>query len=91
MALDPERARDGTRRLDLAGMALAVINGQREQRKLLRFRDRGGRIRIEAATEEYYRSRHCGLRIADCGLRDDEMRSFGGGIIADVESRIEGV
>jgi hypothetical protein len=56
VALDAKRARDGARRLDLARVALAVVDGQREQREALRLRDRGGGVRVQTAAQQDYRS-----------------------------------
>ena len=52
MPLDAERARDRARRLDLARVALAVMDREREQREPLPLGDRGGGVRIETAAQE---------------------------------------
>ena len=56
MPLDAERARDRARRLDLARVALTVVDGQRVQREALRLGDRGGGVGIEAAAQQDDRS-----------------------------------
>ena len=55
---DGEGLRHGSRRIDLARVPLAVADGQREQPVSVCARDRGGGVRIEAATQQDDGIRH---------------------------------
>jgi hypothetical protein len=56
MTLDAERPRHVARRLELAGVPLSVVHGQRLKRVAVSLHDRSGSVGVESAAQEDYRS-----------------------------------